>query len=86
MLLVAPPATFCAPLPVLFAPETPDVTCFAATFPPGYFFAPMGVFPVNAAAFVDAGLELDRLTTGLRAVDGRALPEGVYDCPESAVP
>lgn len=68
------------------------VMAFVAVFPgapPTYFFAPMGVLLVGPIAFVfagfafdkavvEAGLELDRLRAGLRAVDGRALPgEGV---------
>jgi hypothetical protein len=44
---------------------------FAAGFAPalGYLVPPV-------VGLLDAGVELERLTTGLRAVDGRALAEG----------
>lgn len=65
-----------------FAP----LTCFT----PGYLFAPTPFAPVDLYApvlgLLDAGTEFDRLTTGLRAVDGRALGEGWYVWPDIAPP
>lgn len=84
-----PPVT---PFPTPVTPLVPDVMAFVAVFagfPPGYLFAPMGVLLVGPIALmfagfafdtavVEAGLELDRLRAGLRAVEGSALPgEGV---------
>lgn len=87
MLDVGPPSALFAPLDtppiVLFACPTLPVTVFFAPptwFEPGYLLAPMGFGPTDFVAPVvglfDAGVEFDRLTTGLRAVDGRALGEG----------
>jgi hypothetical protein len=87
---VAPPVT---PPTVLFAVPTPPVSAFFAPltwFPPGYLFAPSGFGPTDldppVVGLFDAGNEFDRLTTGLRAVDGRALGEGWYVCPDIEVP
>lgn len=80
-----PPVT---PFPIPVTLLVPAVICFVAVltwFPPGYFFAPIGVLLVGPMALVfagfcfanavdEAGLEFDRVRAGLRAVDGRALP------------
>lgn len=72
-----PPVTFDAPAIVFFAPPTAPLTWL----PPGYFFAPIGTpLPPLAPLVVGllfAGVELERLIAGLRAVDGRALAEGL---------
>jgi len=77
--LDAPPVT---PPTVLFTPPTVPPTVFFAppTAPltwllPGYFFAPRGV-PLVVGLLL-AGVELERLTTGFRAVEGRALAVGL---------
>lgn len=75
--LVAPPIVFVAP------PTAPPSVFFAGPvtaltwFLPGYLFAPSGVPPTGFDPnFEEAGKELDLLTAGLRAVDGRALADG----------
>jgi hypothetical protein len=80
---VTPPNGFARPPVVLFAVPTLPVTAFFAPLtwlPPGYLFAPSGFGPTDFEApvvgLVDAGNEFDRLTTGLRAVEGSALDEG----------
>lgn len=67
----APPSVFFAVLVALFT-----------GFLPGYLFPPRGVLLVLAMSFVplglvDAGSEFERLMTGLRAVEGRGLGEGL---------
>jgi hypothetical protein len=80
---VTPPNGFASPPVVLLAVPTLPVTAFFAPLngaPPGYLFAPSGFAPtdleVPVVGLFDAGNEFDRLTTGLRAVEGRALGEG----------
>jgi hypothetical protein len=80
---VTPPSGFVTPPVVLRAVPTLPVTAFFAPLtwlPPGYLFAPIGFAPMDfdvpVVGLFDAGNEFDRLTTGLRAVDGRAFAEG----------
>jgi hypothetical protein len=78
----APPRAFCPPPTT--PPVTPPVVLRAVPpltwLPPGYLFAPIGFAPMDfdvpVVGLFDAGNEFDRLTTGLRAVDGRAFAEG----------
>lgn len=81
MALVAPPV---APPAMLRVRPTPPVTAFLAVpaapltwLLAGYLLAPKGVEPMALeTGLLDAGSEFERLTTGLRAVDGRALGDG----------
>jgi hypothetical protein len=63
-------------------PRLPVTAFFAPLtwLPPGYLFAPIGFAPIDfdipVVGLFDAGNEFDRLTTGLRAVEGRALADG----------
>jgi hypothetical protein len=90
MALFAPPVT---PPTALFAPPVTPPTVFFAPLTwlaPGYLLAATGFGPADFAAPVvvglfDAGVEFERLTTGLRAVEGRALGEGWYVWPVMAV-
>ena len=75
--LEAPPAT---PPTVFFAPPTAPLTWLF----PGYFFGPMGT-PLVVGLLL-AGVEFERLIAGFRAVEGRALPVGLYVCPVIALP
>jgi hypothetical protein len=80
---VTPPNGFARLPAVLLAVPTLPVTAFLAPLtwaPPGYLFAPSGLAPTDfetpVVGLFDAGSEFDRLTTGLRAVEGRAFAEG----------